>query len=230
MSIFLLKIGHRVSKFVRLIYMSICCYPCRSRREKAHGRLMPHQKRQKVAPVDYLDEADEEEEGSIPNMLSLFIVFIYLMCGTFLFYMWQKGDNWNMVSSLYWGVVTLMTIGFGDMVPGVSSNQTTNGKMMVFVLIIYIIIGLTLVATVIDLAMKKAAKAAATVANKVAEKEEGDAKSINSNSTANTDALSAAGSKGSNKRRQPSRPISSISAADLDAHLDDVTPPPIVLA
>lgn len=58
-----------------------------------------------------------------------------------------------MVQSAYFGVVTLMTIGFGDLVPGLDRLDSPMGQMAMAFAALYIIIGLAILAMGINLIM-----------------------------------------------------------------------------
>ena len=68
----------------------------------------------------------------------LFSVFILLFSGSFLF-SWIEG--WSLFNSFYFSVITLSTVGFGDITP-----VTTMGKLLTT---FYIFIGLGLIASFI---------------------------------------------------------------------------------
>ncbi|VDP80291.1 unnamed protein product [Echinostoma caproni] len=57
----------------------------------------------------------EEKPSTVPLLLTIFIMTVYIMIGTTVFCVWESADylKWS-----YFCFVTLSTIGFGDIVPG----------------------------------------------------------------------------------------------------------------
>lgn len=70
----------------------------------------------------------------------IYSVVILILLGTFVFHVIE---GWDWVDSLYFTVITLTTVGYGDFAP-----QTTFGKLFT---VLYIILGLGLLASFITL-------------------------------------------------------------------------------
>lgn len=69
------------------------------------------------------------------------------MLGTFLFAYWE---GWDIVTGTYFCFITLSTIGFGDVVPGVSSSDWDKSEKLVLCAL-YLILGLSLIAMCFNL-------------------------------------------------------------------------------
>ena len=80
-----------------------------------------------------------------PKYRSLFLwVVIILLVGT-VFY--SSVEGWSLLDSLYFSVVSLSTVGYGDLVP-----ETAAGRAFA---IVYILFGLSLLATFVHMLAKE---------------------------------------------------------------------------
>ena len=81
----------------------------------------------------YLDEL--EAQVIVPSTTCLWVMVFYLIVGTVMFAEWE---NWNYLDSVYFCVISLSKIGFGDFVPGAhavlesSSAVETGGDLTDF--------------------------------------------------------------------------------------------------
>ena len=83
-----------------------------------------------------------------PKFRSILIWMIILVVSGTIFFSWI--ENWSILDSLYFSIVTLTTVGYGDFSP-----TTTAGKLFA---IIYMIFGLSMIAASISvLAMERQA-------------------------------------------------------------------------
>lgn len=74
---------------------------------------------------------------------------LYLLIGTILFAEWE---NWNYLDSVYFCVISLTKIGFGDLVPGGRFSESTDSDSIavlneakLVVNFVYILLGMTMV-------------------------------------------------------------------------------------
>ncbi|CAF0803680.1 unnamed protein product [Didymodactylos carnosus] len=98
----------------------------------------------------YLDEdGDEEyeEQMSVPLLVTVFVIPLYLTLGAVLFNIWE--EEWGFLNSFYFCFTTLTTIGFGDYVPG--SSLTVAAKEKLISAALYILLGLVLIAMCFNL-------------------------------------------------------------------------------
>ena len=84
--------------------------------------------------------SDNVDTSTVPATFVLLILFSYAAIVASLFPLWEK---WSLPDSFYFFFITMVTIGFGDMVPHVESYYLLS--------ILYIIIGLILTTMCIDL-------------------------------------------------------------------------------
>lgn len=87
--------------------------------------------------------------------LLLLAVILLLTFGTFFYHFVEK---WSYLNSYFFSVVTLTTVGYGDLVP-----QTHIGR---FVTTLYIFVGIGIIATFAQTVVKKRGKKIATKTEK----------------------------------------------------------------
>lgn len=80
-----------------------------------------------------------------PEYRTLAIAMLLLLAGGTLFY--HRFENWSWLDSLYFCVVALLTVGFGDLVP-------TTDLTKIFT-IAYLLMGVGLIATYIQVIIRK---------------------------------------------------------------------------
>lgn len=85
-------------------------------------------------------------ENLVPASLAIIFWVLYWMGGAILFQFTE--DGWTMVESFYYITVTLLTIGFGDIVPGLKHNGSAKGQMQYGLVSIYIVVGLAMTGSV----------------------------------------------------------------------------------
>ena len=112
-------------------------------RSKTFSRL--RRKRRKA-------EGSSEEEinymnMSVPISVCLMIIALYIYLGALLFSFWE---GWDLLTGSYFCFITLSTIGFGDIVPGIdSSQQGAHHKLILCSL--WLVVGLSLLAMCFNL-------------------------------------------------------------------------------
>ncbi|CAK1590661.1 unnamed protein product [Parnassius mnemosyne] len=99
----------------------------------------------------------------VPIVLSLFVVALYILLGTFLFHTTEK---WNLIDGCYFSFSSLATIGFGDLKPGLYA-ATVSAKaedIAVGVCCVYILVGIVVVAMCFNLIQEDTSSALRSVA------------------------------------------------------------------
>ncbi|KAK4307533.1 hypothetical protein Pmani_020680 [Petrolisthes manimaculis] len=87
----------------------------------------------------------------VPITVNLCVIFVYLLAGGVLFSWWE---GWRQIQSVYFTFITLTTIGFGDLVPGNSFLDLSDGLMAAFkmaVTVAYCLFGMALLSMCINL-------------------------------------------------------------------------------
>lgn len=89
-------------------------------------------------------EIDMFELITVEFVLTLTIVL-------FASYIFVKNENWSYFDSIYYCLITLLTIGFGDLVPMQKNNALSNDFTYVSFTILFILTGLTTLASSMNL-------------------------------------------------------------------------------
>ena len=105
-------------------------------------------------PAEEQEEEDNEywtNEVTIPISTCLALFSCYIMMGSVVFSWWE---NWNYLDGSYFCFVSLVTIGFGDLVPGSTEESRrdyrTVGGQLIFCSI-YILVGMGIMAMLFHL-------------------------------------------------------------------------------
>lgn len=61
-------------------------------------------------------EFQDTEDAGIPITIVMLVIVAYVAIGAFLFRIWEI--DWTLIDGAYFAVITISTIGFGDLVPG----------------------------------------------------------------------------------------------------------------
>ncbi len=109
------------------------------------------------------DDYDEDEEMSVPLLVTVFVIPLYLTLGAILFGIWEK---WSFLDSFYFCFITLTTIGFGDFVPGAALKVAAEKEKLISAAA-YILFGLVLIAMCVNLMKEQLSQKVKRVANKL---------------------------------------------------------------
>jgi uncharacterized membrane protein YkgB len=108
------------------------------------------------------DDLYEDEQRTVPLLVTVFVIPLYLTLGAILFNIWEK---WGFLNSFYFCFITLTTIGFGDFVPG-SSLTVSAAKEKLISAALYILLGLVLIAMCFNLMKEQLSQKVKQVAGK----------------------------------------------------------------
>ena len=112
--------------------------------------------------LDDEDEFYEDEQMTVPLLVTVFVIPLYLTLGAILFNIWE---NWGFLNSFYFCFITLTTIGFGDYVPG-SALTVSAAKEKLISAALYILLGLVLIAMCFNLMKEQLSQKFKQVAGK----------------------------------------------------------------
>uniref|UniRef100_A0A5K3FEE4 Ion_trans_2 domain-containing protein n=1 Tax=Mesocestoides corti TaxID=53468 RepID=A0A5K3FEE4_MESCO len=90
----------------------------------------------------------ESRSVRIPVWLILCSFFLYLFMGAMIFAYWE---NWTFLDAMYFVFVTVSTIGFGDMLPGMDDAHPVHRTNKFISALVYLLFGLAMVAMCFDL-------------------------------------------------------------------------------
>lgn len=88
-----------------------------------------------------------KEQVRVPIFVSLMLITLYIFGGAILFSEWE---NWPWLDGAYFCFITLSTIGFGDLVPGMRSDSVENQEKLILCSF-YLIFGLAIIAMCFNL-------------------------------------------------------------------------------
>ncbi|TRY70238.1 hypothetical protein TCAL_12832 [Tigriopus californicus] len=108
---------------------------------------------------------------TIPVTSCLFVLMFYIILGTVIFSNWE---GWDYLDGAYFCFTSLMTIGFGDFVPGNDyiyqvdeSEDKTEARAKLIIGTVYILLGMALLAMCLNLMQEKIVQQVRDVARKV---------------------------------------------------------------
>lgn len=94
------------------------------------------------------EESDKPKEViHVPTSLCILLIATYIFLGAFMFGSWE---GWDLLEGSYFCFITLSTIGFGDIVPGMDSNAWEQEEKLVLCAL-YLVFGLSLIAMCFNL-------------------------------------------------------------------------------
>ncbi|VDM02939.1 unnamed protein product [Schistocephalus solidus] len=180
MLIYLGSIGQMLAHAFRFVYVNLCCCRCFHdikirRRNRQRFRLMRlqedlhrhlelqakiHGEMFTLVMVDYNSDDDEEiqeidkefqetDEAGIPICIVMAVIAGYVAFGTYLFRIWET--DWTLVDGAYFAVITISTIGFGDLVPGNGRFEQSKTITELLLGAMYCIVGLALLSMCFEL-------------------------------------------------------------------------------
>ena len=76
----------------------------------------------------------------MPLKICFFLVLSYVLFGAYIF---QRMENWSYLNAAYFCVITLTTIGFGDLVPK-NNDPDTAPEVSIALSSLYILVGMSL--------------------------------------------------------------------------------------
>ena len=96
-----------------------------------------------------LGETDKfkAEVVQVPTSLCLLLITAYIFSGSLLFSTWE---GWDYMTGAYFCFITLSTIGFGDIVPGMGAHAWNQESKLVLSTL-YLVFGLSLIAMCFNL-------------------------------------------------------------------------------
>ncbi|KAK7078864.1 hypothetical protein SK128_007285 [Halocaridina rubra] len=123
--VFLANIGDFLANSFQYIYSRVCCRWCRWRRRVSEQKKnqMPESRSLWNDDIGF-EVYMPTQRVNVPIVVNLCVIAVYLMIGGGLFGWWE---GWDLISAVYFTFITLVTIGFGDMVPGNSFLDATDG-------------------------------------------------------------------------------------------------------
>lgn len=91
---------------------------------------------------------EESRKVHIPIGLSLVVFFFYMVGGAIAFSQWE---NWSYTDAIYFVFITISTIGFGDLIPGMEDTVVNARRQKLIVATVYLLLGLAMVCMCFDL-------------------------------------------------------------------------------
>ena len=163
------NIGRYMAASFRTLYGRAWCVSCRRKWRLFLGRT--HRRFDKIqlnANGLYRTQnhtADGWEDNNceiqhvveIPITTCLLLVVWYIVFGAILFTIWET--DWDLFTGAYFCFITLSTIGFGDIVPGLTHEDWADEVKQV-VCALYLLIGLTTLAMCFELMQERGQKVA----------------------------------------------------------------------
>ncbi|KAM7540339.1 hypothetical protein Aperf_G00000025284 [Anoplocephala perfoliata] len=106
----------------------------------------------------------ESRSVRIPIWLILVIFAFYLIIGAIIFAYWEK---WTFLDAMYFVFVTISTIGFGDMLPGLNDPHSTHRLYKFIASNVYLVLGLAIVVMCFDLMQSEVKRRSKKLARRI---------------------------------------------------------------
>ncbi|VDN08815.1 unnamed protein product [Dibothriocephalus latus] len=100
----------------------------------------------------------------VPILLTLFLFFLYLFGGAVIFSHWE---NWSFTDATYFVFITISTIGFGDLIPGIEDGDFSKQTQKFIAAITYLLLGLALVCMCFDLMQRELKRKSKKLAQRI---------------------------------------------------------------
>ncbi|ESN94959.1 hypothetical protein HELRODRAFT_102762 [Helobdella robusta] len=142
MLVFLANIGSIMADVFRFVYVRVCCCGCLRHRIGSNPGDIAKLKNEE----EYSE--DDDEHISVPITVTMAMITGYIFMGALLFSSWE---NWSMLQSAYYCFITIATIGFGDVVPGVASMNDTSGQFIMVGAALYLVFGMAIMSMAFNL-------------------------------------------------------------------------------
>lgn len=180
------NIGRYMAASFRTLYGRAWCVTCRRKWRiflgRTHSRLnkMELHKNMRYHAQNPTENGTEEDDCEvnhiveIPFTTCLMLVVWYIVFGAILFTIWET--EWDLFTGAYFCFITLSTIGFGDIVPGLTHEDWSDEVKQV-VCTLYLLIGLSTLAMCFELMQERGqnfAKRCATFLGLLNEEDETD--------------------------------------------------------
>ncbi|KAK9497290.1 hypothetical protein O3M35_004636 [Rhynocoris fuscipes] len=151
--LYLTTIGRVMSTSFKWTY-SKCC-KCQPRRRRA--RFNPRAQvineegssiHQEISVAEEYIDSSGVDQTTVPIFLCLLIIIGYLYGGAILFSQWEQ---WDMLDGAYFCFVSLSTIGFGDIVPGMVISEDGRIEVKFIFCAMYLLLGMAVIAMCFNL-------------------------------------------------------------------------------
>jgi hypothetical protein len=109
----------------------------------------------KVSSLSSDDSSDDTNNArQVPPSILAATLIVYIVLGALIFQYYEK---WSLMESIYYVVTSLLSIGFGDYVPG-QQHDDPNVVFKFLIMITYFLFGLAMIGMVVRLAQDTATK------------------------------------------------------------------------
>ncbi|KAL7062489.1 hypothetical protein AAHC03_01649 [Spirometra sp. Aus1] len=126
---------------------------------KIRGQIIPPPKLTSVV-IDYSSDDDDEirqidkefqetDDAGIPICVVMAVIAGYVVLGTYLFRIWET--DWTIIDGAYFSVITISTIGFGDLFLGSGRFEQSRTIAELLLGALYCIVGLALLSMCFEL-------------------------------------------------------------------------------
>ena len=117
------------------------------KRIPVNGRSQQSYLLEPLVHLDGDDMSDSDEKVTVPITVCLILMAGYISLGAVLFARWEE---WDFITGCYFCFITLSTIGFGDIVPGMNPTKWENSQKLVLCAL-WLAFGLSLLAMCFNL-------------------------------------------------------------------------------
>ena len=105
-------------------------------------------KRPEIIDDDEEKLEEEEKETKVPLVIILAFFIGFLILGGYIFH---ELEDWNLYAGTYFAYVSLSTMGFGDLVPGITAllaDEKSKSALSLILTVVYIFVGISVLGMV----------------------------------------------------------------------------------
>ena len=138
--------------------------PTRYIKRNSKIKTLPMYNKKQLSQLYRQYQHERNKKVGVPVLTILLIMICYLFAGMFIF---SSLEKWSRLDAFYFCFTTLLTIGFGDLIPGSTLLNKNGNNNNLYISALYIFVGLVLIAMSLNLVNHQIKNKIKSVARKI---------------------------------------------------------------